>query len=690
MHRRGNGGTGVGRGWALLVVGVGLILAAGGPAWGGTESLLEMDLRELTEMRVTSVSRRPQKLSETASAVFVITSEDIRRSGATSIPEALRMVPGLEVLRINTNTWAVTARGMNDRFSNKLLVLIDGRTVYTPLFSGVYWDVQDIPLEDIDRIEVIRGPGASVWGANAVNGIINIITKSARDTQGWLASATAGTEERGRALVRYGGKVGAGGFGRMYAQYTARDEGQETRGLEGDEDDSSSCRVGARVDLEGSPSDHWMLQVDAYRGRDGIAYQDSTQRIFGMEDVLEAPVVKDAVRTRGGWVLGRWRHTFPGLSELTVQAYLDRTVRDEPLLGEARDTFDLDLQHRVRLGSRHDVVWGLGFRTTRDRLDPTPVISFGDESSTERLWSGFVQDEVALVRDRVRLTVGAKVERNDYTGVEFQPTARVHASLGDGVSAWAAVSRAVRTPSRYEDDGNIWLGSFPPGALAVMSGGLLPPNRAPAPLVIQGSDEFDSEVLKAYEMGFRTLWRESVALDVAGFYNEYDRLRTFEPRIDPVNERMIYELDNLMDGSSYGVEVALDWFLLDWWRLYGAYTWERLDLRLRDGSADSFSENDEGRSPRHHVSLRSAMDLTSSLELDLWVRYVDRLPQDDVDAYTELDVRLGWRPWEGWSVDLVGQNLLHASHEEFVPGLAIQTAPTQVERGVYLRVTWQR
>ncbi len=674
-------------GWAGGMVLAVLVLGGGhvrGAEAAGDGSILEMDLRELTQIRVTSVSRRPQKLSDTAAAVYVITAEDIRRSGATTLPEVLRMVPGVEVARINASTWAVTTRGMNGRFSNKLLVLVDGRSVYTPLFSGVYWEIQDIPLEDVDRIEVIRGPGASIWGANAVNGIINVITRSAREDRGWLVSTTGGTEERARALVQYEGRVGREVHGRVYAQYRLVDEGEEARGV-GAEDGRRSLRAGGQVEWEGLGPDQWMLQADAYKGTQEIAYVDATQRVMGIAGA-SIPVLEDDVRTRGGWVLTRWRRLFSGFSELTVQAYWDRTVRDEPLLTETRDTLDLDVQHVIRIGTHHDVVWGMGFRWTRDSLTPSPAISFSEDREIDRLWSGFVQDELSLAGDALRLILGVKVERNEYTGTEFQPTARALWKVSSGFSLWGAVSRAVRTPSRTEDDGNILIGYLPPGGLALYSGGTVI-NPDPAPVILKGRESFGAEVLNAYEAGIRFLAGDALSLDAAVYLHDYADLRTFEPRVDPVASALWLEADNRMEGVSYGLEVSADWFPFDWWRVFGAYTWQVLKLELDGDSRDFFSEFEEGRSPRHRFSVRSAMDLGDNWELDVWCRYVGTLPQGDVESYFETDVRLGWKPSDGWRVDLVGQNLVHASHLEFIPGKAVETVPSEVERGVYLRVT---
>ncbi|GAB6062956.1 TonB-dependent receptor plug domain-containing protein [Deferrisoma palaeochoriense] len=671
---------GVGTRWLLCLAASVWFLGSAGAA---ERSLLDLDLRELAEVQVTSVSRKPQKLAETPAAVYVITAEEIRRSGATTLAEALRLAPGVEVSRINASTWAVTIRGGADRFSNKLLVLVDGRSVYTPLFSGVYWDVQDIALQNVERIEVIRGPGASAWGANAVNGVINVITKPAAETQGWTAEALAGTEERAQGFLRYGTRVAPGVWARGHLRYADRDAGGDALGVDAD-DDWQALRGGFRVDGEPGGADRWSLQAEAYRGWNDLAYADATRRVLGAEDLLGLPVLEDRVRTHGGWILGSWTHVTEGFSEWQVQFYLDRTVRDEPLLAETRDTWDLDLKHRIPLLRGQEIQWGLGMRRTADRLDGSEVVSFGSEREADLLWSAFVQDEVSLAGDRLRLLVGTKVERNEYTGVEWQPTARVLGRLAPHVAAWAAWSRAVRTPSRAEDDGRITSGFVPPGAAAAFDG---PPNPDPVPMRLEPSGNFESEVLWAYEAGVRFLAGRSLSVDVAGFWHRYDDLRTFEPlpRETP-DDPVLVRADNRARGRSIGFEAAVDWFPTDWWRVYGAYAWEALDIELDDGSRDVFTENEEGRSPRHRLSVRSSMDLGAGWEFDVWGRYVGALEQDEVDAYTELDLRLGWRRGP-WRVDLVGQNLLGPSHLEFVPGKAIQTLPTEVERGAYVRVS---
>src|SRR5688572_15258115 len=437
-----------GKHWAAALAGVGFLLpgfAAEPAAPSPGNGIMDMDLESLMKIEVTSVSKRPEKLSDAAAAIYVISNEEIRRSGVTSIPEALRLAPGLEVARQDSHTWAISSRGFNDEFANQLLVLIDGRSVYTPLFAGVYWDVQDLPLEDINRIEVIRGPGASLWGANAVNGVINITTRRAKDTQGLLISAGAGNEERGFGTIRYGGKIGEQAHFRVYGKYLNRDDSGLTNGLSAN-DSWSMWRGGMRLDWEPSHNNLLTLQGDIYTG-------ELNQTVTVPS--LSAPPseeLREKVGVSGGNVLGRWSHQFSDTSELSLKAYYDRTERDRVVFDETRDIFDLDLQHRFQLGDRHDFVVGLGYNITSDDLDNRFAVSFDPTHRTASLYSAFVQDEIELVRDRLRLTMGTKIEHNDYTGWEVQPNARLSWSITKRQTAWFAASRAISTPSRAEDD----------------------------------------------------------------------------------------------------------------------------------------------------------------------------------------------------------------------------------------------
>jgi iron complex outermembrane receptor protein len=402
---------------------------------------LEMSLEELLDVQVTSVSKRPQSLSDAAAAVFVITNEDLRRSGVRNIPDALRMVPGINVARIGSNKWAVTARGFNGRFANKLLVLVDGRTVYSPTFSGVYWEALDLMLEDVERIEVIRGPGATLWGANAVNGVINIITRHAADSQRGLVSAGVGSEERGFAAARYGARLAEGTYGRLYAKAFERDAFAFPGGR-GAGDGWQALRGGFRVDSQFSGQDGLTLEGDIHSA-------DIDQQIVLPQ--LAAPFVRQVADTASvaqGNIMVRWDHTASADSGWTLQAYYDHFARDEVFLDERRDTFDLELTYRVVSDRLHSVVWGSGYRLTRDEFDPTPIVDVVPDSRTDQLFSAFVQDQIELVDDRLWLTLGSKFEHNDYTGFELQPSARLGWTLDARNKLWASISRAVRTPSR--------------------------------------------------------------------------------------------------------------------------------------------------------------------------------------------------------------------------------------------------
>ncbi|HSS44518.1 MAG TPA: TonB-dependent receptor, partial [Thermoanaerobaculia bacterium] len=393
--------------------------------------LKKLSLEELFEMEVTSVSKKPEKLSETAAAVHVVTDEDIRRSAAPSIPEALRDIPGIEVARVDSRQYAITARGFNGTTANKLLVLMDGRSLYTPLYSGVFWDAQDTLMEDIARIEVIRGPGATVWGANAVNGVINIISKSAEETQGLLVTGGGGNEERAFTGVRYGGKLGADAYFRVYGKYFDRNDSVRPNGQDAN-DQFQMGQGGFRVDWKPRADQLFTLQSDVY---DGSA---------------EQPTAGD-IDLKGGNLLGRWTRHFSANSDLQIQAYYDRTERNiPPIFGEKLDTLDLDVRHRFLPAGGHDVVWGFGYRHTNDKVNNSPALAFLPPNQTRQLATAFVQDEITLVESRLHLTLGSKIEHNDYTGFEYEPSGRLAWTPSKEQTIWAAISRAVRAPSRID------------------------------------------------------------------------------------------------------------------------------------------------------------------------------------------------------------------------------------------------
>jgi iron complex outermembrane recepter protein len=647
---------------------------AGADSSSSGPSLADMTLEQLMNESVTSVSKKQTRLSESSAAIYVITQEDLRRSGAVNIPEALRMVPGLDVARVDANKWAISSRGFNSLYANKLLVLMDGRSVYTPLFAGVHWDAQDTMMEDIDRIEVIRGPGASLWGANAVNGVININTKSARDTQGALITGGAGSEELGFGGIRYGGKIDETAYYRVYAKYFNRDNSVDAAGRDAS-DEWDMFRTGFRVDWDATTENSLTFQGDYNTGHVGGNFPPNQLD-------LSQSVVEELDLT-GANLLGRWKHTFSTSSVLEIQTYFDHVDRHSPYSAERIDTFDVDGQHRFPLGERQDVIWGLGYRLIADHDLSAGFASFDPNSATRQIASAFVQDEIAIVPEGLRLTLGSKFEHNNYTGFELQPNARLLLTPNDHHSLWASVSRAVRTPARYERDIHFTIGSSP-------GGGGVPPTQ----INLLGNPQFQSEKLLAYELGYRVQPAARLAIDLTGFYNVYDDLSTAETGAPsfvlnppPPHVSVPLQLANQMRGETYGAELAANWNVTDNWKLAGGYTWLGTQLHL-DPTSNSFTSKDaEGDSPQHQFHVRSYLDLPYNLQLDAAAYYVDSLSHQHVPAYVRLDLRLGWHPTRNLDLSIGLQNLIEERHYEF--GTSTGAQSTQIERSVYGRVTWR-
>ena len=621
-----------------------------------SNTLKKLSVEELMDIEVTSVSKHVEKLSEAASAIQVVTQEDIRRSGASSIPEALRLADNLDVAQKNSHDWAISARGFNADLANKLLVLIDGRAVYTPLFSGVFWNAQDYLLEDIDRIEVISGPGGTLWGANAVNGVINITSKNAKDTQGVYTEAGGGTWLQDFVGARYGGTLASNVYFRVYGKYF--DRGNEV--LPNGKDASDSWRTGQggfRIDAERSPQNNFTLQGDFYSGDADI------------------PAGGNA-KFAGGNVLGRWSHTFSDTSDTSLQLYYDRTHLVDPIsnqfgsgsiLTDDLDTIDLDFQHRFGLGERNRFVWGLGYRFTHDVVGEAQNLAFLPPVLDHDLFSGFVQDKIMLLKN-VFLTLGTKIEHNDYTGVEVEPGGRLQWDVTENQMLWGAVSRAVRTPSRAERD-------------------IFEPN--PPPTFAVGATNFVSETVIAYELGYRAQLGRKFSTSISTFYNDYDHIRSLSAT--PVTILPIFYENNL-EGQTYGFELAATYQLFDWWRLHGGYDLLKEDIRVKPGKVDLNKTLAETADPQQQFSLRSSMDLPQHMELDTRLRWVDTLHNNNgsnpgtVPSYFELDARLSWRPVKRLELSIVGQNLLHDQHPEYgFPG------PTREEiaRSVYGKVSWE-
>jgi iron complex outermembrane recepter protein len=648
------------------------------PADDNLPDFTKFSIEELMNVEIVSVSKKPEKLSEVAAAVFVITQEDIRRSGATSIPEALRMAPGVHVARITSTDWAINIRGLNDRFANNLLVLIDGRSVYTPVFSGVFWDVQDTVLEDIERIEVIRGPGATLWGVNAVNGVINIITKKARKTQGWQVSALGGNEE-GIGSVRYGGaSEDKDTYYRIYGKYFNRGR---LAGIVQDNSnvqptsDWQSGRVGFRVDREPGktpafdPLNSFTLQGEAYKNE----YKTNIDRVS-----LSPPFTilqSDTSKASGAHLLGRWQHRISATSDTILQFYYDHARKDfDPSSGRV-DTIDFDFQHRFHMLDQHDIVWGLGYRFISDKFDNTFEINMDPARRNQDLFSVFAQDEIALKPDQLFLIVGSKVEHNDFTGSEVQPSIRMLWTPEEKYALWGAISRAVRIPSRLEHD--VSTNEF------VVNLDTLP---EPATIVTLGNSNLVSEKLIAYELGYRVQPINTLWLNTTVFFNDYEKLiglKSGDPIevSDPTSHFIIpLTYENNLDGEAYGLEVAADWQLVRQWRLMASYSYLHTDIQGNDAGTDEFTQLFMRSNPRHQFSVRSLFDITEQIDFDLWLRYVGRLPELNIDDYVTIDARLAWRPVKNLELSVVGQNLFEEGHAEF--------STLEVERSIYGKVVW--
>jgi len=629
-------------------------------------SLKNLSIEELMDIEVTTVTRSPEKLLDAASAIQVVTNEDIHRFGASSIPEALRLADNLNVAQANAHDWNISARGFNTDLANKLLVMIDGRTVYTPLFSGVFWDAQDYLLEDIDRIEVISGPGGTLWGANAVNGVINILTKSAKDTQGLYWEGGVGTQPEDFTAVRYGGKLAPDVYFRVYGKYTDWSHEDLTNGSAAN-DAWKQGQGGFRIDADPGVDNKYTLSGDLY----GATEHDTTGGLG---------------KSSGGNLLGRWTHTISEDSDTSLQAYYDQTYLSSPKPATAfapagnitdhLDTYDLDFQHRFSLGERNKITWGLGYRFTDDTVGPAPTVTFLPLHEDQNLYSGFVQDEFKL-RDNLFFTLGTKLEHNDFTGWEVEPSARLQWNFTPKQMVWAAVSRAVRTPSRIDHD-------------------LEEPTGLPAPFpasILNGGANFESETEIAYELGYRAQLGPKLVTSLSFYYNEYNHVRSTTPGpagFPSFGFPLVF--NNNLEGETHGFEFAANYQMLDWWGLHAGYDLLKENLGAAPGEVDFSNGLNETADPEQQWSLRSSMNLPQNTTFDTALRWVDTLHNNNgptpgtVPSYFELDARLGWRPVAGLEFSIVGQNLLHNHHPEYgFPG------PTREEitRSVIAKVTWQ-
>jgi iron complex outermembrane receptor protein len=605
------------------------------------KELLNMSLEELSNVIVTSVSKTAEREKDAAAAIYVVSQEDIRKSGATTLPDLLRGVPGITVTQAGSHDWTVTSRGSNDQFSNKLLVLMDGRTIYSPLFSGVIWDVQDTMLEDIDRIEIIRGPGATLWGANAVNGVINIITKNAKDTVGGVASVVAGNQVKGIESVRYGGKIADNSYLRVYAKHTDYNS-QFTPAGDSANDNWNKSQAGFRSDSKLSSDDKLTVQGDIY-----AIDEDSN---YTIPDLTSATLTSNPEGTKagGGNLLARWEHKHSKDSETTVQAYFDNTSYKTSFFNDLTNTADIDIQNVWKGWKRQEIVWGAGYRFINSQNDPSAQYALTPKTRNDNTFSGFVQDRITLSPKELFFTLGSKFEHNDYSGVEIQPSARLSWLPTKNQTVWGSVSRAVHTPYRFNSDGT------QAGGVTVLPG----PTVGYVSAV--GNPDLKSEELIAYELGYRIQPTKSLSFDVATFYNVYDNLFYTYYGV-PTATYLPIVGDNSGSGTSKGVELSTKWSISKEWQVSGGYSYidEVFDKK------NSVSVNYVGKTPKHQFNIRSIYTFPHKVEMTNALYYVDNLTGANINGYYRLDTRISYPITYDIDISLVGQNLLDNRHQEF-------------------------
>lgn len=618
--------------------------------------LLNLSLEELAKVKVTSVSKREETAFEAPAAVYVISNEDIARSGATTIPDALRLAPGVQVAQAGSSRWSVSTRGFNGQFSNKLLVLIDGRTIYTPIFSGVYWDQQDTVLEDVERIEVIRGPGATLWGANAVNGVINIITKHARETQGSFVSTRYGNHERGSVTARNGGDINENTYYRVYAKHTNRDSARLAAEQVDANDEWSLSQAGFRVDVNNDSSiNKYTLQGDIYSGEEELDLARPS---------LNVPFVEfkeDDEEIAGGNLLFKWDHKHQNDSTSSFQVYYD-IVNRSGVSTTSQDvrTFDIDYQHNWLVNKKNELTWGLGFRSIKDKFEETDLVSFRPLKDTNNLYNAFIQDKITIVPRTVYVTVGSKFEYNNYTDFEYQPSIRANWLPDNRQAFWASIARAVRLPNRAMQDVSLAVAGTPIGYARSV-----------------GNDESDSEDLIAYEIGYRAKPKYYLLFDVSLFYNDYKDLASNEI-LNPIT----VQAANDNKGYSFGGEALLKWDINENWKTEFIYSYINVTIDGRETGV-----NAEGQTPFNQFTVKSNYKINDKLKIDNYIYYVDGLNSDDINDYTRVDTQLSWEPREDITLSMVGQNLLDDYHQEFSAN--INEIDAEIGRSIYGKITWQ-
>ena len=623
------------------------------------EMLMKLDLADLMNVKVDSAAKKSQTLSQSTAAIFVITEEDIRRSGATQIAEVLRMVPGLQVAGFNSYTWAVSARGFNGIYANKLLVLIDGRSVYNPELSGVYWDVINTTVSDIARIEVIRGPGGTLWGANAVNGVINITTKNTSDTKNSnLVEIGGGSHVEHLVGMRHSGTLDLA----TNTNYRVYAKNLQYAGLRNDlaSDRWRVKQVGFRLDSDLFSDDSLTLQGEVTQAKE--------------QDLHWLYQVPGETRASNQHIRSHWKHHFSERSDLALNLYYDRSDREFVTFQIISRTFDLDVNHHWKINDRHDLVWGLGYRHINSDI-PGELLRFTPSKRKDNLFNIFVQDDITLVPEKFVLTVGAKLEHNDYTGIEFQPNLRLLWTPTATQSFWAAISRATHTPARYDADSDAKI-SFPGMEINTL-----------------GNKNLVSETVQAYELGWRKQLRENLSLDTTIFYNRYQNLITtnisesFTPEGTMVRDN---QQVNGARGNTFGAELALDWSKEEWLRLQLAYSYLQMQLHATDPLSQTY-ETVSDENPSHQLSLRTYLRFSEKLNLNTWLRYVDDLPAtyfDNVNSYLSLDLRLAWQISKQLEFSIVGKNLFDNHHYE-IGTVSLNPLNSQQERTMYGQLRWE-
>lgn len=631
-----------------------------------TPDLTALTLEELLQVEVTTVSKKTERRFESPAAVYVLTQDEIRRSGAVTIPDLLRLVPGVEVGRIDSNKWFIGVRGFASRLTRSLLVLVDGRNVYSPLFAGAYWEIQDTLLEDIERIEVVLGPGGSLWGANAVNGVVNIITRTAHDTQGGLAALRGGNQERATA-ARYGASSGNTAW-RVYGKAFDREALRHDDG--NDYDAWRAARGGFRLDRSGDGAD-FMLQGDMYRGRSG--QRDNIT-------LLDAPylqVMETDTLFSGTDLLARWQQS-TGRSKWQVQTYYDRTVREEPSFSETRDTVDLEAQNQMALGELHELTYGAGYRFTRGETGDSPTVAFSPKTRADQLVTAFIEGDIAIRPQTTHLILGSKFEINDYSGFEWQPSLRLSFAPDEETFYWAAATRAVRTPSRIEHDLTLWQAADP---------------AAPAFIRLRGNKDFEPETVMAVEAGHRRQLNDITSLEISLFNNRYRNLLSAESGTpssetlgNGVNALIIpFLFGNGMQANSRGGEVTLEWLPKRNVRLSGHYAYLYVNAHRTELSTDAMSENLlEKGSPRHVAGMRARWDPMQAVEVDVDFRYMSELPAFNVSEYVTADARVSYWLQKNLELAVVGRDLLQPRHIEF----STAGATAQLGRSLFAALKW--